>query len=188
MIAQGTQVRTQNPQLLWPKLLEPSCQSKVLVFSQPARYWQDYFEVAAANKNSITARATYSGTACSSAAANAPTSSGGNFESFYARFRSVIKRRDHAGLRELMSPKFEWALDGYTTREQALNNIAKIIGWQKFWHSAALALAKPAQACKPHYCNNRSGYETFTKTPFPLEMMFELGPDNQWHWSAVLGD
>ena len=112
----------------------------------------------------------------------------GNFESFYARFRSVINRRDQAGLREVMSPQFEWALDGYTTREQAFKNIGQIIGWQKFWQSAALAVAEPPQACKPHHCNNRSGYETFTKSPFPLEMMFELGSDNQWHWSAVLGD
>ena len=119
---------------------------------------------------------------------SANSKSQSNFESFYARFRSVIHRRDQAALREVMSPHFEWAMDGYTTREQAFNNIGQIIGWEKFWQSAALAVAKPPQTCKPPRCNNRPGYETFTKSPFPLEMMFELGSDNQWHWSAVLGD
>jgi hypothetical protein len=141
-----------------------------------------------ANQRTISTWAKSSAFACSSAAAEAPTAPGRNFEGFYAMFRSVIQRRDQAALRDLMSPKFEWALDGYTTREQAFNNIGQIIGWQRFWQSAALAVSKPAQACKPHYCNNRAGYETFTKTPFPLEMMFEVGADNQWHWSAVLGD
>ena len=140
-----------------------------------------------ANQRMIANWAKGSATACSSSSASAAPV-GGNFGSFYAQLRMVINHRDQTALRELMTIKFEWALDGYITRDQALNNIGQIIGWQKFWESAMLAVTKPAQACKPHYCNNRVGYETFTKTPFPLEMMFELGPDNQWRWSAVLGD
>jgi hypothetical protein len=138
-------------------------------------------------KRTILTLSTSSAAACSSAPANAATGPA-NFDAFYNKLRSVAARRDQAGLRELMSERFEWALDGYVTRDQALSNISQIITWPKFWQSAALALAKPAQVCKPHYCNNRPGFETFTKTPFPLEMMFETGPDKQWHWSAVLGD
>lgn len=111
-----------------------------------------------------------------------------NFEDFYVKLRNVVSHRDQVGLRSMMSERFEWALDGYTTRDQAFKNIGNIIGWQKFWRSASLALSKPAQICRPHYCNDRPGYETFTKTPFPLEMLFAQGSDNQWQWSAVLGD
>jgi hypothetical protein len=111
-----------------------------------------------------------------------------DFERFYAQLRSAIRRQDQSALRELMSPSFEWALDGYTSRDQALLNVGQTIGWQNFWQGASLAVAKPARICSPSYCNNRAGYETATKTPIPLEMVFELSADHHWHWTALPGD
>jgi hypothetical protein len=110
-----------------------------------------------------------------------------DFDRFYSQFRRAVRLRDQAALRNLMAPQFQYALDGYTTRDQALNNLAQM-GWPAFWESAAGAVARSARPCKPGACNNRSGYETFAMKPIPFGMLFEKGADNRWYWSALLGD
>jgi hypothetical protein len=113
---------------------------------------------------------------------------GNSFERFYGNFRTAVGRRDRAALKQLMAERFEWAADGYTTRDQALMNIGQIFGWDSFWQSAASATAQNARPCKPPYCMNRPGFETSARTPVPLEIMFEQDAAGQWHWTAVLGD
>jgi hypothetical protein len=110
------------------------------------------------------------------------------FNEFYAKFRTVVRRRDRIALQALMAARFEWALDGYTTRDEALKNIGQIFGWEEFWQSAANAVAKQAELCGRSYCNNRAGYRTWAKARVPLEIMFERDSESQWHWTAVLGD
>jgi hypothetical protein len=111
-----------------------------------------------------------------------------DFDRFYASFRVAVRKRDRAALTDLMSPKFQWAMDGSVSRDQAIGNISKIIGWEKFWQSAIKAVAPAAERCQKSYCEGRPGYHVFTKSPFPLEMMFEKDARGNWHWSAVLGD
>lgn len=110
------------------------------------------------------------------------------FAEFYLKIHEAIDQRSEASLRELMADKFEWALDGYTTRDQALQNIQQIIGWQQFWSSAQAAVTKSPEICQSPYCNNRAGYHVWAKSPFPLELLFEQGADQRWRWTAVLGD
>lgn len=110
------------------------------------------------------------------------------FTDFYSRFQQAINQRDENSLRELMAANFQWALDGYTTRNEALKNIQHIIGWQQFWASAQAAVKNSAEACKPPYCDNRAGYHVWAQSPFPLELLFEQDNDGIWHWTAVLGD
>ena len=111
-----------------------------------------------------------------------------SFEEFYARFREAVNRRDGAALRGLMSQKFQWALDGYVTRDQALANITSIIGWDKFWQSVQKAVASAARPCQQPYCEGRPGYHASALSPFPLEVLFEQDSSGKWWWTAVLGD
>lgn len=111
-----------------------------------------------------------------------------SFERFYDNFRTAVARRDQVALKQLMAERFEWAADGYTTRDQALMNIGQIFGWESFWQSAASATAQNARPCKPPYCLSHPGFETSTRSPVPLEIMFEQDAAGQWHWTAVLGD
>lgn len=111
-----------------------------------------------------------------------------DFDAFYAHFRAVVKQRDPAALKQTMSPKFQWALDGLIDRDTALKNISTIIGWPNFWQSAVNATVANAAPCKKPYCMGRPGFHASAKSPFPLEMMFEKDSAGKWHWSAVLGD
>jgi predicted nucleic acid-binding Zn ribbon protein len=120
-------------------------------------------------------------------AVRAPAQPSPPFEQFYANLRSAIQRQDQAALLQLMSPRFQWAADGITSREEAIDNIGRIIGWPQFWQGAALALSKPPEVCDA-YCWGRTGYRSKTTVPMPLVMVFELGPDNQWRWTALPGD
>ena len=110
------------------------------------------------------------------------------FEDFYRGFGAVVRRRDRVALKEIMSSRFEWAMDGFISRDGAMRNIAEIIGWQKFWQSAQKAAAKKAVLCKPPYCNYKPGYHSWVRSPFPIELMFERGSDGKWRWTGLLGD
>ena len=88
------------------------------------------------------------------------------FQKFYAKFRSVVAGRDQAALREMMPERFQWALDGQVSREQAFKNIGDMIGWPKFWQSAQNAAAKQAVRCAPPYCENRPGFILLPRHPF----------------------
>ena len=110
------------------------------------------------------------------------------FEDFYRQFRTVVASRDRAALKDTMSSKFEWAMDGFVSRDQALKYIAEIIGWQKFWQSARTAVARKPTLCKPPYCNYRSGYHAWAKSPFPVELLFERGSDGKWRWTGIIGE
>jgi hypothetical protein len=107
------------------------------------------------------------------------------FGEFYAKFRIAVRGRDRSALQALMSARFQWGLDRRTTRDEAFKNIGQTIGWEKFWTSAANAVAKEANPCKKPLCQNRPGYHTWAE---PLDIMFERDSSNQWHWTAVLGD
>jgi len=110
------------------------------------------------------------------------------FEKFYLKFRATVNKRDRAALKESMPAKFQWAMDGLVSRDEALRNIDKIIGWENFWQSTQKAAAKKASPCKPPYCERRPGYHTSAQSPFPIELMFEQGAEGKWGWTAVLGD
>lgn len=111
-----------------------------------------------------------------------------SFDDFYRHFRAAVRSHNRSALRELMSVRFEWALDGVVGRNNALNNIAGIIGWQKFWLSAGNAVVGAAVPCKPPDCNYRPGYHASAQTPFPIELLFERGTEGRWRWTGLLGD
>ena len=148
--------------------------------------------VAAGDQHEISAWATEAAAVCSrngaaSTARNEPAADL-SFERFYSMLRSAVDKRDSTSLRNLMAEKFQWAMDGYVSREKAFNNIGKIIGWENFWQEAQKATARNPLRCAPPYCDLRPGYHTWVKPPFPLEMMFEQLPGGEWRWTAVLGD
>jgi hypothetical protein len=62
----------------------------------------------------------------SSTTASAQTK-GDGFQAFYIKFRSAINSRNKTALKELMASRFDWAMDGYVSREAALQNIGALL-------------------------------------------------------------
>ena len=121
-------------------------------------------------------------------AAQTPQNDG--FMQFYANFRTVVAKHDRSGLRELMSERFQYAMDNPMSRDEALKNIEEIIGWKKFWSSTKIAVSKEAERCKKYQCNDsdRPGYHVWTSEPNGYGLIFERGIDGKWHWIELRGD
>ncbi len=112
-----------------------------------------------------------------------------SWQPFWNAFRSAVSRRDKVALKRMMASQFDWALDGYISPEEALQNIGKIVGWNKFWLSAKKAVAtKPEKCSNTPSMNNHSGYCVYARSPFPMQLVFERGSDGNWYWSAFPGD
>jgi hypothetical protein len=106
------------------------------------------------------------------------------FNAFYGAFKKAVFKNDRSAIRAMMSPRFEWALDGYVSRDEALQTMDR----NKRWAGLRNALTRRPVRCKQPYCNNRSGYRIWSSPKYRFETMFERGADGQWKWSAVLGD
>ena len=107
-----------------------------------------------------------------------------DFPTFWGKFKSAVQRNDKASVKSLMAPRFEWALDGYVSRDEAWGYFAE---QKRYWLGMREAVNRKPIGCKDHYCNNRSGYHIWSSRKFGLEIMFErIG--GSWRWSALLGD
>lgn len=113
---------------------------------------------------------------------------GDGFSIFYAAFKQAVIERDRGAIRGMMAPRFEWALDGYISRDEALKYMDEF----KRWGELRKAVLRKPVRCKQPFCNNRPGYRVWSlktsKSSFPIEVMFERGADGRWRWSALLGD
>lgn len=116
------------------------------------------------------------------------TNQNANWAAFWSAFRAGVNRSDRGALSQMMASQFDWATDGYISREEAIENIRKIIGWKRFWLAAKRAVATKPSACDFTLINHHSGYCVSAHAPFPLQLVFELGHDGTSHWSALPGD
>lgn len=111
------------------------------------------------------------------------------WQNFYSAFRAAVNTRNKVALRKMMAARFDWAMDGYVSREQALHNIGRMVGWTNFWLSAKKAMATKAEHCtNTGNMNPHSGYCCYARSPHPMAFVFEPGPDGKWYWSAFPGD
>jgi hypothetical protein len=106
------------------------------------------------------------------------------FASFYLKFKKAVLANNRLAIRNMMSSSFEWALDGYDTREVALKNIDEM----KLWTGLRNAMLRKPVVCKQFYCNNRAGYRVWSSLKYKVEIMFEKDANGDWHWTALLGD
>jgi|GEM_PF-817569 len=107
--------------------------------------------------------------------------------SFYSEFRNAVYRRDTRVLHAMMSDSFEWATDGYVSREQAWKNVETDIRTQSFWQAAGNAVSGWPRMCSVAVCPSTDGYYVGTRTPMPFELIFRRDQNGIWHWSALLG-
>jgi hypothetical protein len=119
---------------------------------------------------------------------SAMANKGEGFQSFYAKFRLAVNRRDSVALRQLMGSRFDWATDGYVSGDQAFQYIGQIIGWKRFWPSARRAVSTKPKKCQYTLINQHSGYCVSARSPAPLNLVFERSSDGNWYWSALPGD
>lgn len=106
------------------------------------------------------------------------------FSAFFAQFKKAVLGNKRAAIAAHMSGSFEWALDGYTSRDEALNNMDSM----KLWAGLRNAMLRKPVVCKQYYCNNRSGYRVWSSSRYKIEIMFEKDSAGVWHWTALLGD
>jgi hypothetical protein len=112
-----------------------------------------------------------------------------SWQQFYAAFRATVNRRDKIVLKRMMASRFDWAMDGYVSSEQALQNIGRIVGWDKFWLSAKNAMARRVEKCNnTASMNPHSGYCAYARSPRAMALVFERTSDGNWYWSAFPGD
>jgi hypothetical protein len=106
-----------------------------------------------------------------------------NWLVFWQTFQSAVRRHERTKIKSLMSPRFEWALDGYISRDEAF----KYLDSMKVWPGLQNAITKRPVECKPSNCNNRAGYHVWSSPKYRTEIMFEQ-INGRWWWTAVLGD
>lgn len=106
------------------------------------------------------------------------------FAAFFASFRKAVLSSSRTAVKNLMSESFEWALDGYIPRDEALKNMDDM----KLWAGLRNAVMRAPAVCKSPYCNNRAGYRTWSNARDKVEIMFERDSGGNWHWTALLGD
>jgi len=106
------------------------------------------------------------------------------FATFFAKFKQAVLANNRSSIRNMMAQNFEWALDGYGSREEALSNMDQM----KFWPGLRNAVLRKPVACKQPFCNNRPGYRTWSSRKYFTEIMFERDGNGVWHWTAMLGD
>ena len=113
-----------------------------------------------------------------------PTAAGDGFATFYLNFKKVVLANKRTAIRNMMSSSFEWALDGYGSRDEALKNMNSM----KLWIGLRSAVLRKPVVCKQPYCNNRAGYRVWSPGKYGVEIMFEKDIDGNWYWTALLGD
>ncbi len=113
-----------------------------------------------------------------------PQPVGDGFAAFYAAFKKAVNGSHRTAVKNMMSPSFEWALDGYISRDEAF----KLLDDMKLWEGLRNAVLKNPVRCKQPYCNNRSGYQVWSSSKHKVEIMFEKDAAGIWHWTALLGD
>ncbi len=106
------------------------------------------------------------------------------FEAFFAKFKKAVLAGNRIAIKNMMATRFEWALDGYGTNDEALQNMDSM----KLWAGLKDAMLKKPVQCKQAECNNRSGYHTWSPKKFKVEILFERDANGDWKWTAVLGD
>lgn len=110
------------------------------------------------------------------------------FQTFFTKFRSAVTKNNKSAIKNMMASSFEWALDGYVSRNEAFKLMSQIGGKEdRLWKGLRQAVAKKPVVCKGNYCNNRSGYHVWSGGKYGVEIMFE-NIDGNWKWSALLGD
>jgi hypothetical protein len=111
-----------------------------------------------------------------------------DFHAFFTKFRSAVKSQNKIALEKLMSSQFDWAAEGYVSREEAMQYIDQIVGWKNFWLSAKKAVSTKPKKCETSSSSNyHSGYCVYAKSPYEMELVFERGSDGNWYWTAFPG-
>lgn len=113
-----------------------------------------------------------------------PKTVGDGFTAFYATFRKAVNGNNRAAVKNMMAESFEWALDGYVSRDEALKNMTDM----KLWTGLRNAMLRKPVICKPPFCNNRTGYRVWSSARYKVEIMFEKDSSGNWKWTALLGD
>lgn len=117
-----------------------------------------------------------------------PIQSNDGFSAFYAAFKKAVLKDDRAAISNMMSSRFDWALDGYISREEAL----RLMDEGKLWRGLRNAVTRKPVPCCSSCCHLRSGYYVSSSPKYParyaVEIMFERGADGRWRWTGLLGD
>ncbi|HKO95609.1 MAG TPA: hypothetical protein VJU86_01355 [Pyrinomonadaceae bacterium] len=117
-----------------------------------------------------------------------PSPSDDGFSSFYAAFKKAVLKGNRTVIRNMMSARFDWALDGYISRDEAIGHMDEM----KLWRGLRNAVTRKPVRCCSNCCHLRAGYYLDSSPKFParyaIEIMFERGADGRWLWSGVLGD
>ncbi len=108
---------------------------------------------------------------------------GDGFAAFFAKFKKAVSGNNRAAVKDMMSLSFEWALDGYISRDEAFNLLDN-----NLWAGLKSAVLRRPVKCKSPYCNNRAGYRVWSTAKYKVEIMFEKDSAGNWHWTALLGD
>jgi hypothetical protein len=106
------------------------------------------------------------------------------FNAFFANFKKAVSSNNRTALKKMMSSSFEWALDGYISRDEAF----KLLDKMKLWAGLRNTVLRKPVKCKDSYCNNRAGYRVWSAPKYRLEIMFEKDANGNWFWTALLGD
>ena len=106
------------------------------------------------------------------------------FNKFYTAFKKAVSSGNRTAVKNMMSPSFEWALDGYISRDGAF----KLLDDMKLWAGLRNAVLRIPVKCKQPFCNNRGGYRVWSSARYKIEIMFEKNADGNWYWTALLGD
>ncbi len=109
---------------------------------------------------------------------------GDGFKIFFAKFKKAVTANNRTAIKNMMSPRFEWALDGYISRDEAF----KLLDEMKLWAGLRNSVLRTPVKCKQPYCNNRAGYRVWSSARYKMEIMFEKDTDGNWYWTALLGD
>ncbi len=109
---------------------------------------------------------------------------GDGFKIFFAKFKKAVTANNRTAIKNMMSPRFEWALDGYISRDEAF----KLLDEMKLWAGLRNSVLRTPVKCKQPYCNNRAGYRVWSSARYKMEIMFEKDADGNWYWTALLGD
>ncbi len=112
-----------------------------------------------------------------------PVAVGDGFTAFFREFKKAVIGSNRAAVKNMMASNFEWALDGYVSRDEAFGMLDETL-----WKGLKNAVLRAPVKCKSPYCNNRAGYRVWSSARYKVEIMFEKDASGNWHWTALLGD
>lgn len=106
-----------------------------------------------------------------------------DFNSFFAEFKVAALRGDKAAVKNAMSDRFEWALDGVVPKAEAWKYFN---GDARHWSDLKKSVMRTPRRCESVFAN-RKGYCIDTGKRATYGLMF-AEVNGRWRFYALLGD